>query len=249
MTVRPAHLKIVCQGPANFACAFVAAVLTLLHGSLLQVRSETSIASGAVSVSSAAAELAQLKLPSHNWSDAKVCAASVGPVAYTRSASCDAVVVRQAKFHGRLTLALHLIRCLLIAVTLACSPTTSHLQVCVIGAGKMSRLLLKHMAAKGCTRLILLNRSTPRAEQLAAEFPEVCQSALRSFSLPEYSYRVLGVRLFIVADIFAPPPLTPLVSALPADQCGDPAYGPAGMLCRGVRHYLCRFVNALCCCH
>lgn len=37
-----------------------------------RVRSETSIASGAVSVSSAAAELAQLKLPSHNWADAKV---------------------------------------------------------------------------------------------------------------------------------------------------------------------------------
>lgn len=37
-----------------------------------RVRSETSIASGAVSVSSAAAELAQLKLPSHDWADAKV---------------------------------------------------------------------------------------------------------------------------------------------------------------------------------
>jgi glutamyl-tRNA reductase len=37
-----------------------------------RVRSETTIASGAVSVSSAAAELAQLKLPSHDWSDAKV---------------------------------------------------------------------------------------------------------------------------------------------------------------------------------
>lgn len=36
-----------------------------------RVRSETSIASGAVSVSSAAAELAQLKLPSHEWADAK----------------------------------------------------------------------------------------------------------------------------------------------------------------------------------
>jgi Glutamyl-tRNAGlu reductase, N-terminal domain len=37
-----------------------------------RVRSETTIASGAVSVSSAAAELAQLKLPSHDWADAKV---------------------------------------------------------------------------------------------------------------------------------------------------------------------------------
>ena len=37
-----------------------------------RVRAETSIASGAVSVSSAAAELAQLKLPSHDFADAKV---------------------------------------------------------------------------------------------------------------------------------------------------------------------------------
>ena len=37
-----------------------------------RVRAETSISSGAVSVSSAAAELAQLKLPSHDFNDAKV---------------------------------------------------------------------------------------------------------------------------------------------------------------------------------
>ena len=37
-----------------------------------RVRAETSISSGAVSVSSAAAELAQLKLPSGNFADAKV---------------------------------------------------------------------------------------------------------------------------------------------------------------------------------
>jgi Glutamyl-tRNAGlu reductase, N-terminal domain len=37
-----------------------------------RVRTETSISTGAVSVSSAAAELAQLKLPSHNFDDAKV---------------------------------------------------------------------------------------------------------------------------------------------------------------------------------
>ena len=38
-----------------------------------RVRAETSISSGAVSVSSAAAELAQLKLPSHDFADSKVC--------------------------------------------------------------------------------------------------------------------------------------------------------------------------------
>ena len=46
-------------------------------------------------------------------------------------------------------------------------------QVCVIGAGKMSRLLFKHMAAKGCTRAVLLNRTLPRAQAMAEEFPQV----------------------------------------------------------------------------
>jgi glutamyl-tRNA reductase len=81
-----------------------------------RVRTETSISSGAVSVSSAAAELAQLKLPGNSFADAKVA---------------------------------------------------------IIGAGKMSRLLVKHLASKGCERLVLLNRSRPRAEALAEEFPEV----------------------------------------------------------------------------
>jgi len=82
-----------------------------------RVRAETSISSGAVSVSSAAAELAQLKLPTHDFGDAKVC---------------------------------------------------------IVGAGKMSRLLVKHLASKGCTGpIVLLNRSMPRAEALADEFPEV----------------------------------------------------------------------------
>ena len=81
-----------------------------------RVRAETSISSGAVSVSSAAAELAQLKLPSRDFADARVC---------------------------------------------------------IVGAGKMSRLLVKHLASKGCTSLVLLNRSLPRAEALAEEFPDV----------------------------------------------------------------------------
>ena len=58
-----------------------------------RVRAETSIASGAVSVSSAAAELALLKLPGGSFED---------------------------------------------------------VSVCIVGAGKMSRLLLKHLASKGC---------------------------------------------------------------------------------------------------
>lgn len=81
-----------------------------------RVRAETSISSGAVSVSSAAAELAQLKIPTHDFSDARVC---------------------------------------------------------IIGAGKMSKLLVKHLHSKGCNKITILNRSLPRAEALKEEFPDV----------------------------------------------------------------------------
>lgn len=43
-----------------------------------RVRSETSISSGAVSVSSAAAELCQMKLPSHDFRDARVAIVGAG---------------------------------------------------------------------------------------------------------------------------------------------------------------------------
>ena len=81
-----------------------------------RVRTETSIASGAVSVSSAAAELAQMKLPSGSFEGARVL---------------------------------------------------------IVGAGKMTRLLVKHLASKGCNEMVLVNRSRASAEALAAEFPEV----------------------------------------------------------------------------
>ena len=45
--------------------------------------------------------------------------------------------------------------------------------VLIIGAGKMSTLLVKHLASKGCKEVTILNRSMPRSEALAAEFPEV----------------------------------------------------------------------------
>lgn len=37
----------------------------------------------------------------------------------------------------------------------------------------MSRLLVKHLQSKGCSRMTVLNRSLPRAEALEEEFPEV----------------------------------------------------------------------------
>lgn len=81
-----------------------------------RVRTETSIASGAVSVSSAAVELADMKTP------------------------CEA---------------LH------------------EANVMVVGAGNMSRLLIKHLAGRGCQKVTLVNRSRGSAEQMAEEVEEM----------------------------------------------------------------------------
>ena len=80
-----------------------------------RVRSETAISTGAVSVSSAAAELAQLKLPLNSW---------------------------------------------------------ENVNVSIIGAGKMSTLLVKHLLSKGCSKMTILNRSMPRCLELQEAFPE-----------------------------------------------------------------------------
>lgn len=79
-----------------------------------RVRTETSIGTGAVSVSSAAAELAQMKIP--NFVDCKIT---------------------------------------------------------IIGAGKMGRLLVKHLVSKRAINITLLNRSIQRADDLAAEYPDI----------------------------------------------------------------------------
>ena len=44
-------------------------------------------------------------------------------------------------------------------------------QVTVIGAGKMARLLVKHLLAKGAASINVVNRSKLRAEELAQKFP------------------------------------------------------------------------------
>ncbi len=88
-----------------------------------RVRSETNLGTGAVSISSAAVELAQLKLGQSQGKDQLV---SLEPE-----------------------------------------------QVAVVGAGKMSRLLLQHLQSKGCSKLTLVNRSRPRAETLASSFPDL----------------------------------------------------------------------------
>lgn len=78
-----------------------------------RVRTETNIGTGAVSISSAAVELAQMKVES-----------------------------------------------------LAAQ------KVCIIGAGKMSRLLVQHLLAKGCQQISIVNRSMQRSQELAQKFPE-----------------------------------------------------------------------------
>jgi len=80
-----------------------------------RVRAETSIGTGAVSISSAAVELAQVK----------------------------------------------------VTTDLATS------RIVIVGAGKMSRLLVQHLIAKGASQITIVNRSRQRAEALAASFPEV----------------------------------------------------------------------------
>jgi glutamyl-tRNA reductase len=88
-----------------------------------RVRSETRLGTGAVSISSAAVELAQLK---------------VG-----HSRGVDELVPLDRE------------------------------QVAVVGAGRMARLLLQHLQAKGCRGAVLLNRTVQRAEALAADFPDL----------------------------------------------------------------------------
>ncbi|MFN6340688.1 MAG: glutamyl-tRNA reductase [Cyanobacteriota bacterium] len=88
-----------------------------------RVRSETNLGTGAVSISSAAVELAQLKVAQARGMD-------------------DLVPLDQE-------------------------------QVAVVGAGRMARLLLQHLRAKGCPGAVLLNRTLARAEALAADFPDL----------------------------------------------------------------------------
>ncbi|BAY12934.1 glutamyl-tRNA reductase [Calothrix sp. NIES-2098] len=78
-----------------------------------RVRTETSIGTGAVSISSAAVELAQMK----------------------------------------------------VANLAAC-------RVAILGAGKMSRLLVQHLISKGAGQISILNRSRDRALELAKQFPD-----------------------------------------------------------------------------
>jgi glutamyl-tRNA reductase len=78
-----------------------------------RVRTETSIGTGAVSISSAAVELAQMKVP-----------------------------------------------------------TLAGQRIVILGAGKMSRLLVQHLVSKGATDMTVLNRTIDRAQELSNQFPD-----------------------------------------------------------------------------
>ena len=88
-----------------------------------RVRTETNLGTGAVSISSAAVELAQLKLGQSQGKDQLV--------------------------------------------------TLENENISVIGAGRMSRLLLQHLQSKGCRKVRLLNRSSKRAQDLASDFENI----------------------------------------------------------------------------
>lgn len=45
-------------------------------------------------------------------------------------------------------------------------------KVAIVGAGKMSRLLVQHLISKGAGEIIILNRSIQRGQELASKFPE-----------------------------------------------------------------------------
>lgn len=81
-----------------------------------RVRTETNIAAGAVSVSSAAVELALMKLPESSHATARML---------------------------------------------------------VIGAGKMGKLVIKHLVAKGCTKMVVVNRSEDRVATIQEEMKNI----------------------------------------------------------------------------
>jgi glutamyl-tRNA reductase len=83
-----------------------------------RVRTETSIGTGAVSISSAAVELALLKTDRQQF------------------------------------------------------PNVADLKTTIVGAGKMSVLLVKHLVSKGAGEIVLMNRTQQKAIDLAKQFPD-----------------------------------------------------------------------------
>jgi glutamyl-tRNA reductase len=70
------------------------------------------------------------------------------------------------------------------AVELACIKVEdiASKSICIIGAGKMSRLLVQHLVAKGAKKIAIVNRSHTRAQELASQFAD---AGLELFTLTE----------------------------------------------------------------
>lgn len=49
----------------------------------------------------------------------------------------------------------------------------SEARLAVVGAGKMTRLLITHLASRGLTRIIIVNRSLGRPQELQEQFPDI----------------------------------------------------------------------------
>lgn len=54
-------------------------------------------------------------------------------------------------------------------------PESSHasVRILVIGAGKMGKLVIKHLVAKGCTKMVVVNRSEERVAAIREEFNDI----------------------------------------------------------------------------
>ena len=109
-----------------------------------KIRHETKIAAGAVSISSAAVELAQMKLQ-----NLKAC------------------------------------------------------NIALIGAGKMSRLLIRHLEAKDAVTISIVNRSLASAEKLTSKFPDI---PIQVYPLSEMM-NVVAKSDIVFASTNAPKPL------------------------------------------
>lgn len=121
-----------------------------------RVRTETSIGTGAVSISSAAVELAQIKAQN--------------------LASC------------RITL---------------------------LGAGKMARLVVQHLLAKGATQICIVNRSIEGAKELAQQFKDV---ELKLHTMPEMMQIIAGSDLIFTATAAT----EPLLDRAKLEACLEP---------------------------
>ncbi len=123
-----------------------------------RVRTETSIGTGAVSISSAAVELAQIKVQN-----------------------------------------------------------LSTCRVAILGAGKMSRLVVQHLLAKGATQISIVNRSLNTAKELAQQFKE---SDIRLHTLNDMMQVICSSDLVFTATAATEPLIdrAKLESALEAHQ-------------------------------